>query len=150
MSYLKTSDVQTWLQSSKYPISSVEDGFETAAKVYTFGEIGQRYDVSSWIDSTNTPSLVLTILAMQVAAYELRRAGGEEDGRTTYADKLEQRASDMVTAIVSGTAILPGEDIATDGALGLGPAFFPLEGSDLLDPCDPGFAPLFFKMDQRF
>ena len=58
------------------------------------------------------------ILGMQVAAYELRKAAGEEDGRTTYADALEMRLGKMCDAIVSGAIVLDGAPISTTGILG--------------------------------
>jgi hypothetical protein len=150
MSYLSTQDVQTWLQNTKYKISSVEEGFESAAVAYTFAEVAQRYDTSTWLNSASTPQLILTLLSMQVAAYELRRAAGEEDGRTTYADALDSRASAMCSAIVSGAVILPGAVVSDTGALGLGPSFFPDFGADQRDPMDDTFAPLYFTMKHEF
>jgi hypothetical protein len=149
VSYLAVKDIQSWLQQSKYAISSVDSGFETAAVAYVFGEIQQRYDTSSWVNATTTPDLVLIALAMQVASYELRRAAGEEDGRTTYADFLDQRACKLVDSIVTGAVVLEGATVST-GSLGQGPAFFPDNGAELRDPSDPTFAPAYFSMSQIF
>ena len=149
MSYLSTAQVQAWLQKTKYKISSVESDFEIMAKEYIFGQLSQRYDISLWTNGTNTPALVMHLLAMQVASYELRRAGSEEDGRTTYADYLDKRVADMISGILSGSTILIGVP-EIDLGLGAGPEFFPAEGSELLDPTDINFAPRYFTMGQLF
>jgi hypothetical protein len=150
VSYLSVSDIQSWLQQSKYPISSVDAGLEAAAISYVFGEIGQRYDTSSWVSAATTPSIIKIILAMQVAAYELRKAAGEEDGRTTYADALEARLGKMCDAIVSGAIVLNGVPFSDTGTLGLGPAFFPADGDNLRETTDPDYAPAYFSMSHEF
>lgn len=149
MSYLTAKDVQSWLQASKYHIASVDTGLEAAAVTYTFGELAQRYGTSSWVNAATTPDIVKIILAMQVASYELRRAAGEEDGRTTYADYLDSRSSKLVDAIVSGAIILDGQNVNTN-SLGAGPAFYPSVGAELLSITDPDYAPLYFRMSVEF
>lgn len=147
--FLTTENVQAWLQNTKYKISSVDQEFLTLAKEYIFGEVGQRYDTAAWLDSATTPTLILHLMAMQVASYELRRAASEEDGRTTYADFLDKRVCDMCASIVSGGTILSGAILLSTDPVGI-PQFFPEEGSDQLYCTDDNFAPTYFSMKMQF
>lgn len=137
MSYLDVKKVQAWLQASKYKITTVDPELETAAKDYLFGEFAQRYDTSSWTDETNTPSLVLSTMAMLVASYHLRRAVSQDDGLASYADWLEGRVSKVCESIVSGSTVLPGVTPDADSSLGGGPLFYPTDLSTELYTTDP-------------
>lgn len=147
--YLETANVQAWLQRTKFKISSVDSEFASMAQSYIFGELSQRYNTSLWLDSTDTPKLILHLLAMQIASYELRRGASEEDGRTTYADSLDKRVMDMVASILSGAVVLTGV-VEVDTGIGAGPGFFPSNGTELLDVTDPNYAPRYFSMGYEF
>lgn len=153
MSYLNVKQVQAWLQSSKYHITTVDPELETAAKDYLFGEFAQRYDTSSWTTATNTPSLVLSTMAMLVASYHLRRAVSQDDGLASYADWLETRVSKVCESIINGSVTLPGVPTDTDSSLGSGPAYWPTDLATELsvtDPQNPESASRSFTMGMEF
>ena len=86
---------------------------------------------------------------MQVASYELRRAASEGDGRTSYADFLDQRVCNMCASITIGTTILSGATALVSDPVGM-PVFFPEDGSDQLAVSDDNYAATYFSMKQDF
>ena len=152
MSYLVSKNVQDWLQNTKYVVTTVNTSFESQASLTVLGKLGRRYDTSTWIDASSTPALVLNVIAMLVASYELRKAASEEDGLTEYADWLEGRATQICEDILEG-AIEIGVDPDTTTAVGGSAVFFPTDASTQLatdDPCDPDGTPQMFSMGQVF
>ena len=70
MSRVTISEVQTWLDPT---MIKIEEG-DLIEEQHLFGEsvIGKlsvRFDTSTWVDSTNTPSLVRSCIAMLCAAW---------------------------------------------------------------------------------
>lgn len=153
MSYLSVDQVQAWLQSTKYPVPVVSETFETTASTTVLGKISQRYDTSGWTNSTNTPKLVLSIMSMLVAAYEMRKYASEEDGLTSHAEWLEERAMTMCADIVDGCIDLAEADPSTTSSLGGGPLFWPTDDSTLFAetyPHDANASPRAFSMGMYF
>jgi len=125
VAYVTTREVESWLQDSKFDIGVVEPEIEALASSMCIGRISQRYDTSTWLDSDTTPSLVLNLIAMWVAAAYLRKIASEEDGLTTYADVLEARMEKICESIVDGIIDLPGYTEDPSSSLGGSAAFFP-------------------------
>ena len=159
MSYLVTTDVQPWLNQTKFNVTSVDPTHEQTAVNTVFGKISQRYDTSTWIDSATTPTLILNLLSMWVASVYLRRAASEEDGLTTYADWLEMRADAICDKIVEGAIDIPGVEEDPLTSLGGSSVFFPTDAATQIwedshefdgSSFAEGAAPRAFTMDQRF
>jgi hypothetical protein len=153
VTYLALSQVQAWLQSTKYPISHVDATIETVEATTVIGNLNARYDTSTWTNGTTTPPMVVSIISMKVAAAELRRVAGEEDGRYEYAKWLEDRANQLTDDIVNAVIDLPGIDPSTASVLGGGPLFWPTDLSTTMafeDPTQPGTTPQAFGMDRVF
>jgi hypothetical protein len=153
VSYLNVDQVQSWLQSTKYPLSHVDTTFEGLASTTVLGKLSQRYDTSGWNDAATTPVLVIQIMSMLVASYELRKFASEEDGRTTHADWLEERAMMLCSDIVDGCIDIEGLDPNPASALGGGPLFWPTDQSTILadtHPTDALASPRAFSMGMYF
>lgn len=153
MPYLEIEQVQAWLQDTKYPVSHIDETFEAQASGIVLGKLAQRYDTSTWTNATNTPSLAITAMSMLVAAYFMRMMASEEDGRTSHADWLEERAMTLCAGIVDGCIDLPGVDPSASTSLGGGPLFWPTDAATTLAdvfPQDVNAAPLRFSMGMIF
>lgn len=153
MSYLSKEQVQSWLNDDKYPLVTVNENYETTAVAVVLGKLSQRYDTSVWTDGVTTPKLVVSIISMLVAAYEMRQVASEEDGRTSHAEWLEKRAMELTTDIVDGCIDLPGVDTDPGSDLGGGPLFWPTDASTALaEECswDPLASPKVFRVGMEF
>ncbi len=152
MSYLTTQNVQAWLQSDKYPLTVVDADFERTARTMIFGKLAQRYDTSLWLDVATTPALVISTMAMWVAAAELRQVVSEEDGLASHAEWLENRVTVICDDIVSGSIDL-GIVEDTTSSLGGGPEFHPTDATTALadlNEWDPLGTPQAFSMNKVF
>jgi hypothetical protein len=153
VAYTTTQQVQQWAQQTKYQIQSVDAELEQVAVDTAFTLLGRRYDTATWLDSGTTPSLVLDMITMLVAAYTLRRAFGEEDGSHEYPDWLEMRAMTLLEGISAGLLDIPGVDVDPSSAEGSTPAFFPTDAATDIwfdDPTADGGAARYFTMEQIF
>lgn len=151
MSYVDSEKVQAWLESSKFPIVSVNPNFEETAVNLIFAELSQRYDTTTWVDSSTTPPIVLNILAMQIAAFEYRAAVAQEDGLEHYSDKLEARINQLVSAIATGALSLPSDyPVDSTSSLGGGAEIFPTDASTALEDWEEGATPMSFTMTLEF
>ena len=153
MAFLDSGKVQTWLEDSKFPVAVVSDDFETLAAGTVKGKLEARYDTSTWVDEATSPALVIDIMAMLVASYELRKAISEDDGESSYPKWLEARALQLCDDILSGAIELEGFAVDTDSTLGSGVEFFPTDASTELFktlPSDEGATPQYIRMNEVF
>jgi len=157
MSYLSVSEIQSWLQATKHVISAVDTNLEEAAFEKIVGKVGRRYDTSTWVDTATTPTMIINLMAMQVAADEYRKWVSENRGEPDYSDSLDERIMRLCEGIADGSIILfDGSDEISpspDTSLGGTPAGFPTDAAteayDTL-PFDDGSAPRVFQMNMRF
>jgi len=100
-------------------------------------EISQSYDVSTWLDTTTTPSLVRKIIAMEYVAWYFQRTYSEDDGINTYGVMLLAEAKNLIQGIISGSITLPdapGDPVSTSQ-----PVFYPTDASSALRASDTGW-----------
>jgi hypothetical protein len=135
MSYLVPGDVDSWLESSKLSVPSIEPPVEVFAVNQVIGRLAARYDTSLWVDRASTPALPVQLIAMLYAAAAYRRQYGEDlvDGTgLNWAQWLEKSVEGYITSLLDGTIIID-QDVLDDSGLRL-PAFYP---NDMSSVCDP-------------
>lgn len=128
MSYVTPAQVQSWLQVDKFdilPTDGVNVELEQMAADIVLSHLEQRYDTSGWTNDTNTPGMVLRMIAMLVAAFTLRKAISEDDGESAYSTWLENRVLKLLEGLVSGVIDLPGADPDPNAPAAASVAFFP-------------------------
>jgi hypothetical protein len=110
VAYVTQPQVQSWLNRYKYLLeqNGFDPQFDKTAADFILPYLSRRYDTSTWTNNTNTPALVIDLMAMLAASYTLRVAISEDDGIHEYADWLEKRVMDLVDAIVEGSLTIPG------------------------------------------
>jgi hypothetical protein len=155
VAYVNLAQVQSWLQQDKYDL--LPDGIaaeqEGLAANRILATLEQRYNTSTWTDSTNTPAMVSQMIAMLVASYTLRKAVSQDDGIATYADWLEGRVDALLAGLVDGSIDLPGIEPDPNSPGGASVGFFPTEAATHLwmeDPHAEGGAARWFTMQQVF
>lgn len=142
MAVITTADVQAWLQKSKYPLAFGTSGdtfdaeLEEAARTAVFGKLSLkgRYDVSGWADEGATPQPVRSVIAMLVAAWTYSRAVSEDENSegTSYSDKLERRAWQIIESILADE--LDIGQLPDDGkAIARSIIFYPTDDQDDTD-----------------
>jgi hypothetical protein len=109
MAHCTVSEVQSWLQSTKLKIDNIDPDLETSAVNIVFGQLGAIYVTTGWLDDTNTPSIVQTILCMLLASWIYRRAYAENiETDLSYPSWLEDEANMLIQMIVGGTIAIAG------------------------------------------
>jgi hypothetical protein len=95
--------VQAWLVTRKLELLEVDPALELHAKDMVFGKLAQSYDVTGWLSSATTPSLVQNIMAMLIAAWTYEIAYSNDSGDVqAYTLWLERKANDLMAGIISG------------------------------------------------
>jgi hypothetical protein len=131
MALISYDEVQVWLETSKLEVAPSDLlPEEAAASPVVLSRLAVRYDTSTWVNTATTPSLVRKIISMLVAAWRYNAYYSEtsEDGGNPYANKLEERANDLIDGIVSGAISLT--DVTDQGPAVEGTIdFYPTDAS---------------------
>jgi len=139
VAYVTKAQVQSWLQIDKYDL--LPDGVnveqEQLAADKILATLEQRYDTSTWTNSTNTPGMVLRMIAMLVASFTLRKAISEDDGEAVYPGWLEDRVYHLLEGLVTGALDLPGVDPDPNAPAAASIKFFPTDEATQLWKDDP-------------
>lgn len=119
--------VQQWLERTKLTVERVPDELDQTAHDVVFGRVSQVYDVSDWIDVATTPSLILRIMSMLVAAwtYELTYSEDLPLDNNNWGVRLEAMAMGLIQDIVDKVLLLPTATVPTSGLSE--PIFFPTD-----------------------
>lgn len=157
--HITTSQVQTWLESTKLAITSLDAGLEAQVSSQVLGRLTETYAayVPLWIDASSTPAIVQQVIAMEYAGWAFDRAYSEvvstEPGRS-YGETLKAWAvallQDIITGAVSIAEIKPNQPATA-------PKFYPTDTSSTWDAwrtntdCnDLSLGPAKFGMGQVF
>jgi hypothetical protein len=149
--HISQQDAQAWLEKSKLTLSSLESGLEGQIATQVLGRIAQAYDTSAWVDSSTTPPMVRSIIAMYYAAWLYSKTYSEDEtGSNWYADQLRTMADALVLGIIDGTTdigVVPDTTLA-----GTGPAYYPsdLSSAQTTTADDPSLGPAAFTMGKVF
>ena len=156
MSYVTPAQVQSWLNVDKWdilPAEGVNAELEHMASDIILSYLEQRYDTSTWTNGTNTPGMVLRMVAMLVAAFTLRKAISEDDGETAYSTWLERRVQELLEGLVSGAIDLPGVDPDPNAPASASIGFYPTDAATQIwldDPTAEGGAARWFTSQVVF
>lgn len=125
MAVVSLAQVQQWLEQTKLALTVVDAELEATAFTYVKSRLAADYDVTTWTNDTNSPSLVKQIVSMLIAAWLYQRAYSEDASRSNwYGRWLESKAESLLDGLVKGEIDLtdvPG----TITAAGL--AFYPTD-----------------------
>lgn len=127
--HITTSQVQTWLESTKLTITSLDAGLEAQVSGEVLGRLTETYAqyVPLWVDSSTTPEVVQQVIAMMYAGWAYDRAYAEVVSQTpgpSYGVTLRTWAVALMNDIIRG-----GVSIAE------------------IEPNQPAVAPVFYPTD---
>jgi hypothetical protein len=157
--HIAASDVQTWLESTKLPIASVDPNLETDVAAEVLGRLSSTYSkyVPTWTDSTNTPQVVKQVIAMYYAGWMYDRAFSEVEtgeGNSSYGALLRRWASNLLQDIIRGAVSIVE---IQPNVPAVAPISYPTDVSSTweawqanTDCNDKSLGPAKFGMDMRF
>lgn len=141
---------QGWLERTKLTLSEFDVALLSQVEAQVLARVSMAYDTSTWVDTTTTPVLVQSVIAMVYAARFYNRQYSEDQDTSTYADKLLLIAESNILGIIDGTFDLI--EIPGNVASAAGPAYYPTDASSLLEPTDldPSLGEAKFTMSRVF
>lgn len=157
--HITTSQVQTWLESTKLNVATLDAGLEAQVSSEILGRLTETYSAytSSWVDATTTPVIVQKAMAMMYAGWIFDRTYAEvvsQESGNSYGKTLRSWAnvllSDIIRGAVSIAEIEPNQPAVA-------PTFYPTDTSSTWDAwrtntdCnDLSLGPAKFGMGQVF
>lgn len=158
-SHITTAGVQTWLESTKLTISSIDAALEAQVSGEVLGRLTETYAtyVPTWIDSTTTPEIVQQCIAMMYASWIYDRSYAEVESQTpgtSYGLVLRNWATNLLQDIIRGSVAIA--EIAPNQPA-VAPEFYPTDVSSTTEAwlnntdCDDlSLGPAKFGMGQVF
>ena len=157
--HITTSQVQTWLESTKLTVTTLDPGLEAQVSGEVLGRLTETYAsfVSSWVDSTTTPTIVQQVMAMMYAGWFYERAYAEiatDTATRSYGETLKRWAMTLLTDIIRG-AVAIAEIEPNQPAVA--PVYYPNDVSSTWDAVrantvcsDQSLGPAKFTVDKVF
>lgn len=145
--HITVGEANAWADKVKINFGNLDSELESAQATTVLARVSQIYDVTSWVDSTTTPSLVRKIIAMLYTGWFFQRTYSEDENVSTYGMLLINQAEQLILGIIGGAItlvdILPGTDL-----LNSTPLFYPNDASSALEPTtlDKSLGPEKFSM----
>jgi hypothetical protein len=157
--HITATQVQTWLESTKLAISSLDPALESQVSTQVLGRLTETYAayVPLWVDATTTPAIVQQVIAMMYAGWLYDRAYSEvvsQESGASYGMTLRNWATTLLNDIISG-AISIAEIEPNQPATA--PVFYPTDASSThqavianADWNDQSLGPAKFTVDKIF
>lgn len=153
MANITVADAQAWLESTKLSLSSLDTQQESQIATQVIARVVSAYpnDAPGWITPETTPKLIRSVISMQYAGWYYDRQYSENPEDNAYADRLRQKAEDLIAGILSGDIdIIEVPGLPTIGE----PVFYPTDASSAPDAhptdADPSAGPPLFSMGKIF
>jgi hypothetical protein len=133
--HITTGDIQSWLESTKLSVSSIDPSLEAQVTGEVFGRLSTQFGqfVPLWVDPTTTPQIVRQIIAMIYAGWLYDRSYSEvetNEARVSYGAVLRTWAATLITDILSGGVIIAETE---PGGPATAPVFYPTDASSTYD-----------------
>lgn len=133
--HITTSQVQTWLESTKANISSIDAALEAQVAGEVLGRLAETYPTYTplWIDTTSTPEVVQQVISMFYAGWFYDRAFSEvvtNEATVSYGATLRAWAATLLTDIIRGAVAVV--EIAPNKPA-TAPVFYPTDTSSTWD-----------------
>lgn len=145
--HISIEEANAWADKVKLNFGNLDTELEASQSVQVLARVSQIYDISSWVDSITTPSLIRKIIAMMYTGWFFQRTYSEDEDVSTYGMMLIAQAETLMQGIIDGSITLvdipPGTDLLSSS-----PVFYPNDASSALDPTtlDHSLGPEKFSM----
>lgn len=102
-SKVSLSEVQAWLEPTKLTLATIDTALEGQVSTQIFARVsGEFLHTDLWVDSTTTPVIIRSIIAMTYAAWIIDKSYSQDAVATNLATQLRKWAGDLLDGIVSG------------------------------------------------
>jgi hypothetical protein len=133
--HITATQVQTWLETTKLTISSIEPGLEAQVAGEALGRLTQTYSefVPLWVDASTTPEVVQQAIAMIYAGWLYDRAYSEVMAQlpgTSYGVTLRKWGNSLLADIIKGTVSIAEIE---PNQPAVAPVFYPTDASSTID-----------------
>ena len=157
--HITASQVQTWLDSTKLTISSIEFGLEAQVSGEILGRLTQTYSqfVPLWVDATTTPEVVQQCISMIYAGWMYDRSYSEvvsSQAPASYGITLRNWGYSLLSDIISGSVAIAEIE---PNQPAVAPTFYPTDVSSTweavranTDCNDQSLGPAKFTIDKVF
>jgi hypothetical protein len=152
MARILPSDAQVWAEPTKLPITVLDAGLLSQIEAQTMAKLTLVFlpvVTNTWVDSTTTPVVVKSLIAMTYVSWFYNRSYSEDQQNLNdYAVWLLGQANNLMAGLIDGSLGLPGVEQPSTGF----PSFYPNDNSSALDPTDDdtSLGTASFSMGQRF
>lgn len=149
MSRIVLVDAQAWAEGTKLTIDQFDPALLSQVEAQVLTTLDNSIDVSTWVDSTTTPDIVRSIIAMMYVSWLYDRTYSEDqDAGNDYAIMLRAQAQGLIAGINDSSVVIPGFPTENVG----GPLFYPTDTSSALLPTtlNPELGPASFQMGRQF
>lgn len=103
MALISIEEANAWADKSKLILGDLDNGLESSIADQVLNRVSQAYDVSGWLTTETTPTIIKKIIAMLYVAWYYERAYSEDGGENTYSERLFQQAEALISGIVAGS-----------------------------------------------
>lgn len=151
MARILLADAQAWGEDTKLTLTSLDAALLSQVETQVVSQLDNAFDVTTWVNDTNTPAIVKSIIAMLYMAwfYDRQYSEDQESGND-YAALLRAQAASLIAGLIDGSILIPGQEAETGPSDE--PVFFPTDESSSLCPTDlqPELGGSSFTMQGRF
>lgn len=149
MARVQLSEVATWVEPAKVPITVLDPELLSALEEEVLVQLAPQYTTTTWVDPATTPKIVRVIIAKMYASFHIDRAYSEnQDGGNDYAARIMANANMLLTGLVSGSFELPESPPGNAST----PSFFPTDFSSAQTATsdNPEFGGPYFSLGRVF
>jgi len=145
--HITIEEANAWADKVKLNFGNLDVELESSQSTQVLSRVSQIYDVTSWVDSSTTPSLIRKIIAMMYTGWYFQRTYSEDENTSTYGMMLIAQAEQLILGIIDGAITLSDAPPNTD-LLNSSPLFYPNDASSALTPTtdDMSLGPNKFSM----
>jgi len=131
--HITVQQAQAWSETTKLPVNNLDVPLLTQIENQVLATLSEGFDVSTWTDTTNTPPMVQQAMAMLYVSWFYNRQYSEDQEHVNvYATLLRAEAEALITGILDGSIIMPGQIAPSSEA----PTFYPTDSSSAQQPTD--------------
>lgn len=131
MAFVSAADLNALGDATKLNFTVVSADEESSVTTEIFSQVGQVYNTVVWTDSTNTPKLIIKIIAMFYVGWHYQKVYSEDDAPNNFGLLLIARGQRLVDGIVAGVLNLPDAPTPINNEQ---PDFYPTDASSLMSP----------------
>jgi hypothetical protein len=130
MAHILIADAQAWAEPTKLQVTTFDAALLAQVESQVLTRLDTAFDISTWLDSTNTPVIVKSIISMFYVSWVYDKQYSEEQrDLNQYAILLRAQAESLMTGLLDGSIVIDDQPNPSDS-----PVFYPTDASSALAP----------------